>query len=63
MRQKEEIASKRDDLRLQRNESVCAKEEVSKSRDATKRGIWKVAKLLISANEKVSSMAIDVKSF
>ena len=56
VREKEEIARERD-------ESVRAKEEVSKARDAVKTEIGEVARLLISANEKVTNMVTGIKSF
>lgn len=56
VRQKEEVARERDEVRVQRDESVRAK-------DAAKTEIGEVARLLIGANEKVTSMAKGVKSF
>lgn len=62
-REKEEVARERDEMRVQRDESVRVKEEVSRARDVVKTEIGEVARLLIGANEKVTSMASGVKSF
>lgn len=63
VRQKEEIARDRDEVRMQRDESLRARDEVSRARDSLKMEIGEVARLLIGANEKVTSMANGVKSF
>lgn len=63
LRQKEDVFRERDELRQQRDESVRVKEEVTRARDVAKNEIGEVARLLISANEKITSMASSVKSF
>lgn len=63
VRQKEDVLRERDELRLQRDESLRAKEEVSRARDVAKTEIGEVARLLIGANEKVTTMVNGVKSF
>lgn len=63
VREVEAMARQKEEVVRERDEGVRVKEEVSRARDVAKAEIGEVAKLLIGANEKVTSMAKGVKSF
>ncbi|KAG0564456.1 hypothetical protein KC19_8G111600 [Ceratodon purpureus] len=62
-RLRDQAAREKEEVVRERDESVRAKEEVSRARDVAKTEIGEVARLLIGANDKVTSMAKGVKSF